>query len=285
MVHETGNRMGSERDLGQWPQVARLWAQVVPPLRPSQEDIDIYQDILRKWTDSRHAPRALLLGVTPEIYGLAWPRDTDLIAVDRSQAMIDSVWPGSRRAAKCGDWLEMKLPKASRNLVFCDGGMNLLAYPDEHRRLVAALTDILSPAAQCILRLFAPPQRYEAPEIVFEELVAGGIPNLSVLKLRLWAALQRNAVEGVALADVWRTVKDAVGDLEKFADKIGWPVEQLLAINAYRDTCARYHLITIDETVALFCANGAFRLGDVQIPGYEYGDRCPIVVLEREPAV
>ena len=210
---------------------------------------------------------------------------TDLLAVDRSQAMIDGVWPGPVGSARCGDWLEMELSKASRDLVFCDGGINLLSYPSDHRRLVALLKDILSPGGLCVLRLFTPPPHHEAPEIVIEDLVEGKIPNLNVLKLRLWAALQRNVDEGVELAAVWRTVKNAVGDLVGFARKIGWPEEQMLAINAYRDTRARYYLLTVDDTVELFCEGGAFEVDDVWVPTYEYGERCPVVVLKREVEV
>ena len=261
--------------------MAGFWAQVGSPLRPSREDINLYQEVIQAWSVSNGAPRVLLLGVTPEIYGLAWSQATDFLAVDRSQAMIDGVWPGPRGSAKCGDWLEMDLAEASRDMVFCDGGLNLLAYPSDHRRLVDVLGRILPPGGLCILRLFAPPSRHEAPEIVMEDLVAGKISNLSVLKLRLWAALQHDASEGVELSAVWRVVKESVGDLEEFAGKIGWPVAQMLAINAYRDAPTHYHLLTVNEVISLFCDRGAFRVGEVRIPAYEYGDRCPIVVLER----
>lgn len=284
MVQENKTSKGEAHPSGHWAQMPPHWAHVGPPLRPSPEDAAQFQDIVQRWTRTNGAARVLMLGVTPEIYRLPWPEGTDFLAVDRAQAMIESVWPGPREAAICSDWLDMELAKASRDIVFCDGGLNLLAYPAAHQRLADLLHGILAPGGLCILRLFVPPRQRETPGAVLEDLITGRIANLNILKLRLWAALQDNTSDGVALATVWRTIKEAVGDLEAFAKTIGWPVEQMLAINAYRDMPTRYHLITADEVTEVFGAGGAFRISDTRIPSYEYGDRCPILALTRQDA-
>lgn len=96
---------GTERDrASHWLEAARLWQFLGPPLRPAAEDVGFLKDAVREWTAAQAAPpRVLLLGVTPEIYGLPWPEGTDFLAADRTQAMIDVVWPGPRDAARHTD--------------------------------------------------------------------------------------------------------------------------------------------------------------------------------------
>jgi len=67
------------RPAGHWAEIARRWAEVGPPLRPSAEDLAFYRRAGRL-TRERGAPRVLLLGVTPELYRLPWPDGTDLLA-------------------------------------------------------------------------------------------------------------------------------------------------------------------------------------------------------------
>jgi len=48
--------------------------------------------------------------------------------VDRTQAMVDNLWPGPKQEAHCTDWLALTLPDGSRDLVLCDGGLHPGAY-------------------------------------------------------------------------------------------------------------------------------------------------------------
>src|ERR1043166_3006349 len=68
---------------------------------------------------------------------------TTCVACARTVEISEAVWPGPREAVRCEDWLEMKLPAASRDIVLCDGGLNLLAYPDEQQRLASILSEVL----------------------------------------------------------------------------------------------------------------------------------------------
>ena len=96
-----GNSTGPEPDgTHHWAAIARQWKQLGPPLRPVAQDIGFYWNAAEKWVRERGAPRVLLLGVTPELYHLPWPKGTDLLAVDRSQAMIETVWPGPKEAVQ-----------------------------------------------------------------------------------------------------------------------------------------------------------------------------------------
>jgi hypothetical protein len=228
------------------------------------------------------APRVLLLGVTPELYRLPWGEGTDFLAVDRTMEVIEAVWPGPRDAARCEDWLEMRLPAASRDIVLCDGGLNLLAYPGEQQQLASILRDVLAEEGLCILRLFVRPADRETGDAVLADLMAGRIANMNVLKVRLWAALQESPSQGVELDAVWRAVQGAAGNLEELASRVGWPLDETLFINAYRGSTARYWIGTVDEVATIFCQEvGGFELAGIHVPSYEGGRQCPTVVLRR----
>ena len=278
--------MGAEQDKADhWPEFAQVWQQVGPPLRPSAQDLGFCTDAIRDWALQRGAPRVLLLGVTPELYHLPWPKGTDFLAVDHTQAMIDTVWPGPKDAVQCANWLALSLPDSSRDLVLCDGGLHLLAYPQEQGQLVRVLRRILSDQGLCILRLYAPPPRRESPEAVLEELLEGRIPNLNVLKLRLGMSLLNSAAEGVELARIWRALHAATPDLDDLASRIGWPAEHMLGLNPYRDSTTRYHFVTVGQARHLFCDSpGGFEVHRLCTPSYELGEQCPTLILRRCPS-
>jgi len=275
--------MRTERDrTGNWSEMARYRRQVGPPLRPSAEDVGFCREALEEWVRQRGTPRVLLLGVTPELYRLPWPKGTDVRAVDRSQAMIDSDWPGPRQAVQCADWLTMSLPNASRDIALCDGGLHLIAHPEEQQRLVCILRNILSARGLCMLRLFVPPAQRESPEAVLGDLLDGKVASLNILKLRLGMSLLENASAGVELGMIWQTLHEAVPDLDALASKIGWTPEHMHAIQAYRGSKARYYFASVGQVSEMFCRTpGGFKVHSVKTPSYELGERCPTIVLQR----
>ncbi len=262
--------------------MARVWPQNGPPLRPVNEDIGFCRQAVADWVRGHGAPRVLLLGVTPELYRLPWPKGTDFLAVDRTQAMIDRVWPGPAEAVRCADWLSISLPRASRDVALCDGGWHLVSYPEGQSRLVRNLRDILSAGGLCILRLYVPPTQRESPDAVLRDLLEGKVSSLYILKLRLGMSLMEDALQGVRLGTVWQTLHQAAPDLVALAASIGWTPEHALAINTYRESEARYSFSSVREVCDLFCrAPGGFKLRAVNTPSYELGERCPTVVFQR----
>ena len=194
---------------GHWSSIAAQWEQTASPLRPSPEDTQAYLRLCEPWIARHGAPRVLLLGVTPEIYRLPWPQGHDLLAVDRSAAMIAHVWPGPARQVILADWLDLPLPAGSRDLAFCDGGLHLIDHPRGQRQLIEQLHRVIVPGGLCLLRLFAPPAEQESPETVLAELLAGRIPSLNVLKLRLGMAMQPSAEAGIRHCDIRQQESDS----------------------------------------------------------------------------
>jgi SAM-dependent methyltransferase len=295
---------GAHRDAARahWAEIARRWAQLGPPLRPAPQDVAFYAATVEDWmreqageAERPHAssgPRMLVLGVTPELCRLpsSPPPGAHVLAIDHAPAMIHAVWPGqaasrSHPAVVCGDWAALPLPDASRDVVFCDGGLLLLPYPDGLRAVARALARVVAPGGRCAFRLFIPPPpaERETVDAVFRDLFAGRIANLNLLKVRLWMALHADPAEGLPLRRVWDVIHDAAPDFHDLAARLDWPVEHLLAINAYRDSSACYHLLTVDEVCRIFCGDsgGPFARTNVCVPNYELGASCPTVVLRR----
>lgn len=271
---------------GIWPKHARQWHRVGQPLRPTADDITHLGEGVRAWC-ARHggdAPRVLLLGVTPELAGMAWPLGTELIALDRASDMIAAVWPGDTawRRALCADWFRAPFASASFDLVVGDGALNMLpsigAYPDA----IAALAAHLSPEGRVLLRLFVRPQRAEHVADVFSALQKGAIDNFHILKWRLAMAVHGTNVDGVALADIWCAWQRAVPDPAALAARHGWTVETVQTIDAYRDQATRYTFPTLPELRALL--DTAFFEEDCHVPDYAMGERCPRFVLRARRA-
>lgn len=267
---------------GHWPDIAKIWKQVGLPLRPSLQDIAFLNDAIGPWVRDNGAPRALILGVTPELYRLPWPNGTDVLAVDHTQEMINNIWPGPRNTAICADWATMPLQRSSRDIVLCDGGVHLLTYPHEHRIFVQTLHRVIASDGLCIFRLFIPPKEREEPDKVLQDLLEAKISNLNLLKLRLGMALHKDITQGVQLKCIWNAIHEVAPDLNRLASRLGWPIEHLLVINTYRDCPIRYYFLDLDDVCHLFCRSpGGFVLESLNIPTYEMGEQCPTVVFRR----
>jgi SAM-dependent methyltransferase len=263
-----------------WDSMAHFWAQLGSPLRPIAEDQAGYQSFIDPWIERFDCPRIVILGVTPELYHLAWPEKHDLVALDRSRAMIDEIWPGPPECAHEGDWLEMPLPPGSRDLALCDGGPILVKYPKDQQMLVEQLHRLLTPGGRVILRPFVPPPDRESVASVLDDLLQRRIDNLNLLKLRLAMAIQASPEEGVAVQEVLRTV-ESVGDLKSLAHEIGWSWDHMRVIETYRGAPARYYFASEAEITRLFCEHERFRFLGRWQGTYPLAERCPIVAFER----
>lgn len=271
--------MDSPETPGQWPLVARQWLQLGPPLRPSPLDISIVQTMIERWHDAADA-RYLILGVTPEYHALAHAAGGSIQAIDRTPEMIRYVWPGLPSQAVTGDWRRMPWLEPSFDIAVCDGGLQLVGYPEGISGLACELHRVLSPEGLFIVRLFTPPRTAETPEHVLQDLVDGHIPNLNVLKLRLGMAMQTDAEHGTALRDVWTRLNDAEGPWPELAQKLSWPLEHLLAIDAYRDSPARMHYFTPEQAITVFEKSGFRHLGSANADSI-LGDQCPTLCFRR----
>jgi SAM-dependent methyltransferase len=266
-----------------WSHMARLWRLVGPPLRPSPEDLAIFQGAIDRWrAEHRAPPRVLILGVTPELHALDWPGGTSMRALDGSLQMIKEVWPGPPESALLGSWTAIPLADASVDIVVCDGGFGMLPYPHGQTALLTELRRTLSPGGIFAVRLFAPKGRTGNVADVFDKLAAGRIPGLDSLKLHLWGALHGDAAQGVRPRDVVAQILCAAGSFDRLAQDHGWSLEHVRSLELHRQSSATYYLTEAAEVVRMACEEpGGFAIQAVVEPAYELGSCCPILALKR----
>ena len=253
-----------------------------PPLRPCAADTARVAEVIARLLRPESAPRVLVLGATPDYARLPWPKAADLLAVDRSAEMLHSLWPLAAATTKCADWRVMPLPPDSRDLALCDGGLTYLSYPDDLRRFVHRLQEVLSPGGRFVTRVHLPPEAPESPADVVGDLLAGRIANSGILKLRLAKSVARGPDRGARLRDVWRAYRDALPAGVDLDASTGWSATERGAIDAYARCEDRYYFPSHDEIVSTFVeADPGFELDASWQPGYDYGAQVRILTLVR----
>ena len=266
-----------------WEQQWSWWHRIAPPLRPAAQDIDILVRLVTQWCATRRCerPAALLLGVTPEIASMRWPRGTRLIAVDRSQGMIEHIWPGNAfEGAQVlpGEWGALPVETGSCDIITGDGCFSQLAYPQGYDDLATELSRVLRRRGLFAMRAFVRPEPSESVQELLSEMRAGKIRSFHAFKWRLNMALQPDTVTGVRLNDIWTVFMELFGDPMALAAQLNWPFADVETIHAYRNMDARYTYPTLAELRGALSAR--FTEIACEFPDYEMGERCPTLLFE-----
>ena len=263
-----------------WSDAAYHWRHYGSPLRPCAADIAAMEALIDRARASHRARplKAILLGVTPEIATMAWPEGTELVAVDRSPAMIGHVWPGDvtgRRRAICADWFDFTWRAEAHDVVIGDGIFSILDFPRQHLALAASIRESLAPDGVFVTRLFVQPARSESPEAVFADLRANRIGSFNAFKLRLAMALQPTASAGVRMGDIYDAWNSAGIDAQVLAAMTGWSREEIETIRPWKGKDSR--LVFPGATEWDIAMSEFFVKHDERVPAYELGERCPIM--------
>jgi SAM-dependent methyltransferase len=265
-----------------WNAQARQWRHIGAPLRPSPPDVADAESAVRELAQGAAQPlRAALLGVTPELAGMDWPRDTRLLAVDRCRGMIAGVWPAPPMQAWAvrGDWSRLPCESASLDAVVGDGCYTLLPYPQVYSAVTAEVARVLRPGGLFWIRLFVRPETPEPADAVFADLRAGRIGSFHAFKWRLAMALHGTLAEGVPIGQVHARWQREAIDIPALAARTGWSQDSIRTIEAYRDSPTRYHFATLAEARAHLAAH--FSETGCRQYDYELGERCPVLRLAR----
>jgi len=264
-----------------WSSAARQYTELRPPLRPCAEDILFFEETAGKYAlqHPEQANRALLLGVTPDIAQMRWPSSFSLLGVDRSNEMVNAVWPGNisgKRWAVNGDWLSLPQPPASCDIAIGDGSLNCLRYPDQHRAFLRSVCTALKAEGILVLRCFTQPEQQERTDQLFEAALRGEIPTFTQFRLRLLMAMQRSTGEGVAVSSVYRFWADRSATQMSRLRAL-WPKADIDYIELYRDAGAVHTFPTLAECRAVL--SEFFDEVSASFPTYYAGERCPRLVL------
>jgi hypothetical protein len=259
--------------------VAHQWHLYGSPLRPCAADVRVMEEAVRTFVDKRDGPlRALLWGVTPEIAAMSWPEGTRLLALDKSQPMIDLVWPGDiggfRKAVRA-DWFEYRCADVRHDVVIGDGNFAPLDYPRGYRALAATAHAALTDTGILVSRFFVQAAEAETPDAVFEDLLANRIGSFHAFKVRLAAALQESAQTGVSVSDVLIAWKRARIDMGALLTMTGWRREAVEMIYLYEGKSSRLSFPNVTEIEAVM--SEFFDHLETRYLDYEMGERCPIM--------
>jgi SAM-dependent methyltransferase len=275
------NNLSGARRTGSWRGFEGVYANLGSPLLPSVEDRHFLEYAICEWVAAHPGEtlQALLLGVTPGLAGISWPQRSFLLAVDRSESMIASVWPGnvpSIRGAIRADWLALPVRDRSLDLVAGDGSRIALRYPDGYRTLARAIRSVLRPGGVLVLRAFVRPPVAEDPGDVIAELPRHA--SFHQFKLRLLMALQASPEEGVQLDHAHRYWTACNIDRAALALETGWRREEIDTMDRYRGLDDVYTFPTIAELLALTAE--FFAATSIFVPSYPLGECCPSLVMQ-----
>jgi hypothetical protein len=275
-------RSPAERE-GTFDHFARQWNLLGPPLRPCSEDLDGYWRALgRPGTGAPLGEHAtLILGVTPEFSEFPWPAGKPVIAADHTQSVLHYVWPGhgrSDRYAACADWRSLPLADRSVDVVLGDGCLTLIPFPHAYAEIVDELRRVMLPGGQLALRAFIDAESGDTPSDVCNQLLAGEHATFHEFRFRLAIAVQENATAGVQLGDAWEHWHSAGLDVAEVAQLNRWPHEVVEKIDLWRNSEIRYAFPTLHQLREAL--SDAFEESACEIPGYSFGDHCPLLTFE-----
>ena len=267
--------------LGHWPRIAYSWHLVGPPLRPSPEEIELFERGVSRSAEGVANLRGLILGVTPELFLLGWPEGAVVRALDASKEMIEAIWPGPKGSAVLGSWTSAPIADASQDIIVCDGGFGTLSHPQGQRDLLCEIRRILVPGGVFVVRLFAPAGLTGSLADIAADLDAGSIASLDALKLRLWGVLQENLAKGVRPRDVVAAIEAMAGGLDRLASSQGWSADHVATLKLHRNSNAVYHLTDASGLIRMAQELTGFEPLSVESPDTPFGDCCPVVSLRR----
>lgn len=273
-----GKSMGSN---GQWDDVNNSWDLWSSPLRPCADDIALISNAVNIRHGYKEQITALILGSTPEFTKLSLECDCNYFAVDKSRSMLKSVWNGKRSQAICSDWQSIPWIDETFDLILCDGGLQLLKFPDTTVSVITEVERLLKEQGLFICRNFAKRVSQEDPFEIIEDLFANTINDTNELKLRIWPSLQQSVEQGVILDDVWKFLNKNVGPWDELANKLKWDLDKIKVLDLYRGNKATMHFCTQKEFASFVSINSNFSKPEILYGSYKMHEQCPIFIFQK----
>jgi hypothetical protein len=263
-----------------WRQHAGQFHRVGSPLRPTAQDGTLMMAALEAVLfQSTDAATVAVLGVTPEVVRLPWPRHVGVQAFDHSADMIATHWQPPRHglgSVRLAGWQSLPLPDRSVRAIVGDGALNCVRAMD-YPHVLSELARVLEPGGRLCLRCFIRPDQPESLDAVAADQLAGKIGSFHALKFRIAMALCEAPTYGVAVSAIRAAFDATFPDRPALAQATGWPMAAIDTIDAYRDAPTIYTFPTFDG-LRQACAPH-FIVESVVCGDYELAARCPTVRL------
>lgn len=260
-----------------WDNQAKRWANIGPPLRPSQIDIQASSSWIKDLILGEKPFNVLLLGATPEIAHIHWPKNTHFIAVDNNFLMLKSILPSQTPTVKplglVGDWLNLPLKDGTIDLVIGDGCFTCVA-EKSYEKMIQEIRRVMSPTGCLIMRFFIRPQVKESIECIQNDFLLGKIDNFHILKWRIAMALHGTLSQGVSLSNIWDSWNTLFKkNNQSLFKQLQWPQAVTQTIDNYKDSPVFYTFPTLQEV--RMALHTYFKEQDIFLPKYSLGERCP----------
>src|ERR1700752_3354611 len=244
-----------------WEARSASWG-VATPISPGADDILFYEAGAARNARPDGDTIALLLGVTPAIAAMRWPRGTRLAALDWADGMLRRVFPRGgapeRSSRLRGDWREMPLAAVCADFVVGDGCYSTFPDFEGPARMNREVARVLRPGGEFCLRCHRRPDAPASVPEFFARLRSGAIRDLDMFRWILAMAVHGDSTRGVPLAGVWRVWHEHVPDVRAEQARLGWSAQAVANTESWRDARSRYVFPSLAELRGL--AADAFEL-------------------------
>ncbi len=270
-----------------WQQHASQWDLVGAPLRPSPIDAELMRAaILGRHGEDLQGLQVAVLGVTPEVVGLAWPLASTIRAFDHSADMVRKVWrphPTLASEVCLADWSGLPLASGSVDVFAGDNSLGALPTFVTCQNVLRELHRVLKRSGTLCLRCFIAPEVPESFASISEDVAHGRVLSFHALKWRLAMALCTGPDQNVVVHRIFQCFESVFPDRLALARMTGWSAEVINTIDVYRDSDTVYTFFTIASLRRL--AMPWFSVQSIQYPDYELAARCPTVTLVPHASV
>jgi SAM-dependent methyltransferase len=257
-----------------WNELFRAWSKLKTPRRvPDAVVAGVREQI------ERVPGPTLMLGITHGLSDLG----SDLTALDRSEALIKTEWPGNtpNRRAVVGDWTRPPFAPGAFATCIGDGVINSLTYPEQATALLSSIALVLQTGGCFVCRVFTSPDEPETVAAVVRATWQRGITRFQTLKFRLAMAIaSEQGSPNIAVQTTHRVFEQNFPDRGHLAAATGWERKEIDTIDIYATSPVSYTFPTRRQCEAIVPAefvNARF----VSAPNYELAERYPLLVAER----
>ncbi len=159
--------------------IAKVWKNLVAPIRPSKDDIKIYQKFVNKIKNKKKI-KALILGSTPELRDLALKDQFEVIFVDLSKEIANTMKKLMKQKGKerfiRANWLNIPLEDSQIDICMGDDVFTMVDW-NQWEKLLQEIKRLLIPEGHLLTKVFIYPKKniIKTPDKLYQDYKKGKI--------------------------------------------------------------------------------------------------------------